>query len=83
MEEYTPANSINEQAFHDNTQRGWLRFWTEGKGKLVLRVANATLHLGLCCALLAIMVEFMVRYRGHERRCVASYKSLPSRFCLR
>ncbi|KAJ4385688.1 hypothetical protein N0V93_010117 [Gnomoniopsis smithogilvyi] len=66
MEEFTPANSINEEAFREEHQSR-LRIWANGTGKPVLRVANAVLHLGLCTMLFAIMVEFMLWYRGHRR----------------
>lgn len=71
MEEYTPTNSMHERSLRART-RGWrqMGFWTNGKGRLRLRVLNAVFHLGLCCMLLAIMVEFMVRYRGGKQRCV-------------
>lgn len=69
MEEYTPANSINEEAGRER-RRGCLWRWVDGEGKVFLRMTNAMLHMGLCFVLFAIMVEFMVRYRGHRRRCV-------------
>lgn len=72
MEEYTPANSINEESFRDR-RRSRLQVWADGEGKVVLRVSNATLHLGLCFVLLVIMVEFMVRYQGRRRRCVGCF----------
>lgn len=76
MEEYTPANSTHELSLREGA-RGWghVRFWTDGEGRLGLRLVNAVLHLGLCCVLLAIMAEFMVRYRGGRRRCVRSSSS--------
>lgn len=71
MEEYTPANSIHETAFSERRPRdGPLAFWTDGAGRLVLRVANAALHSGVCSVLLAIMITFMVQYEGQKRRCV-------------
>lgn len=43
-------------------------FWADGRGRPVLRVLNAAAHLVVCSVLLAIVVEFMVRYRGQSRR---------------
>lgn len=71
MEEYTPRNSIHDTTFSERQPRNArLVFWTEGAGRLVLRLANVALHLGVCCVLLAIMITFMVRYEGRKRRCV-------------
>lgn len=72
MEEYTPANSVLEgQSSRDGDRgRGRLCFWMDDRGRPVLRVLNAVVHLGLCAVLLAIMGEFMARYGGHSRRYV-------------
>lgn len=42
-------------------------FWSEGTGKLILRMSNALGHLALCALLLIIMIEFLLRYTGHKR----------------
>lgn len=79
MEEFTPANSINEESFRERGQ-GHLMSWAHGrKGKPVLRVVNAILHAGLCTVLLAIMIEFMLWYRGQKRRFVHGLSPFFSR----
>lgn len=70
MEEFTPANSINEESFREGS-RWRLLAWANGrKGKPILRIVNAVLHVGVCTVLLAIMIEFMLWYRGQKRRFV-------------
>lgn len=69
MDEFTPANSIEEGP----PGRRWRRdvlwwYWTEGRGKVVLRLLNAVLHLAVCCVVLTIMAQFLALYRGHRRR---------------
>ncbi|KAH8886906.1 hypothetical protein GQ53DRAFT_329220 [Thozetella sp. PMI_491] len=54
MQEYTPANSIYEEELEYANEDGDLR-----GGRVLLRIANAVVHLVLCTLMLAIMGSFM------------------------
>lgn len=45
-------------------------FWVDGRGRPALRVLNAAAHLVVCSVLLAIVVQFLVRYRGKKSKYV-------------
>lgn len=79
MDEYTPASSVTEEPFRDRPRGSSMRGLIGGKVKVVLRVVHAGLHLGLCCVLLAIMVEFMLRDEEHQQRCVCRRKEASLR----
>lgn len=76
MEEYTLADSTRHNASASGGPVG-RRFRDLGsfridgnspKVKMISRLVNGAARLGLCFVLLAIMTEFMVRYRGRSRR---------------
>lgn len=76
MEEYTPASSMRVNSIDDPSReeiREFDRPRVDGSGNRVKHMSqllNAIGHIGLCFVLLAIMTEFMVRYRGEKREYV-------------
>lgn len=77
MDEYTIADSSHDGASEREREgslgrrlRDFGSFMIDGsspKVKVYLRLINGVTHLGFSLVLLAIMAEFMVRYRGKAR----------------
>lgn len=76
MDEYTLASSTRENvsaregSLLARRLRDFGSFQIDGsspKTKILLRLVNGVTHLGFSCVLLAIMTEFMIRYKGRTR----------------
>lgn len=90
MDEYTIAASTRDGASEREREReGSLgrrlrdfgSFMIDGSSprvKVYLRLINGVTHLGFSLVLLAIMAEFMVRYRGKARWWVLNQEILPA-----